>query len=297
MPLLAQSFSATDPGHWPFVCLLAGMITVIAGITWFRLHAFVALILSAMMVGTIDLLEPGNQASLSQWLLAFENPMSSLGVVAGKIAWLIAMASIIGMCMMESGASERIVSALIHCFGERRTPWALMASGFILGIPVFFDTVFFLLIPLARGLAIRTGKSYAASIMAISSGAVITHTLVPPTPGPLFMAETLDIPLATGIWAGLVSGLPVVIAALSAGCFLNRHQKIHVPQDLASEARSQAMGDGGTLPNLIWSLLPVLLPVLLIGSSTFSGLSKNPESEPMGWMAWMPSTTRRFAPR
>ena len=287
MPLLAQSFSATDPGHWPFVCLLAGMITVIAGITWFRLHAFVALILSAMMVGTIDLLEPGNQASLSQWLLAFENPMSSLGVVAGKIAWLIAMASIIGMCMMESGASERIVSALIHCFGEKRTPWALMASGFILGIPVFFDTVFFLLIPLARGLAIRTGKGYTASIMAISSGAVITHTLVPPTPGPLFMAETLDIPLATGIWAGLLSGLPVVIAALSAGCFLNRHQRIHVPQDLASEARSQAMGDGGTLPNLIWSLLPVLLPVLLIGSSTFSGLSKNPESEPMGWMAWL----------
>ena len=136
MPLLAQSLSSTDPGHWPFVCLLAGMITVIAGITWFRLHAFVALILSAMMVGTIDLLEPGNQASLSQWVLAFENPMSSLGVVAGKIAWLIAMASIIGMCMMESGASERIVSALIHCFGEKRTPWALMGSGFILGIPV-----------------------------------------------------------------------------------------------------------------------------------------------------------------
>ena len=91
MPLLAQSLSATDPGYWPFVCLLAGMITVIAGITWFRLHAFVALILSAMMVGTIDLLEPGNQVSLSQWLLAFEHPMAKLLGVAPKppVCWAI----------------------------------------------------------------------------------------------------------------------------------------------------------------------------------------------------------------
>ncbi|MGA0408019.1 MAG: SLC13 family permease, partial [Limisphaerales bacterium] len=185
MILLAQMPPVDTAAWWPFVCLLAGMLTVVTGIAWLKCHAFLSLMLAAMVVGLTHLLQPGEAPVLQDWLNAFNDPMMAFGGVAGQIAWLIALASVIGMCMMASGASERIVRTLIQSFGAKRAPWALMASGFVLGIPVFFDTVFFLLIPLARGLALRTGHGYAASIMAISSGAVITHTLVPPTPGTL----------------------------------------------------------------------------------------------------------------
>ena len=79
--------------------------------------------------------------------------MIGFGNLVGGIGFVIAMAAIIGMCMMESGAADKIVRRLMESLGEDRAAWAMLLSGFILSIPVFFDTVFFLLIPLARALA------------------------------------------------------------------------------------------------------------------------------------------------
>ena len=283
MNLLAQMPPVDTAAWWPFVCLLAGMLTVVTGIAWLKCHAFLSLMLAAMVVGLTHLLQPGEAPVLQDWLNAFNDPMMAFGGVAGQIAWLIALASVIGMCMMASGASERIVRTLVQSFGARRAPWALMASGFVLGIPVFFDTVFFLLIPLARGLALRTGHGYAASIMAISSGAVITHTLVPPTPGPLFMAETLGLPLATGIWAGLITGLPVVVAAFSAGWLINRHLEITPPNQATDKTPCPSSGAPSKEPGLMWSLLPVLLPVFLIGGSSILALGMDVTGPMQGW--------------
>ena len=95
---------------------------------------------------------------------------------------MIAMASIIGKCLLDSGAADRIVRSLLQALGVERAPFALTASGFVLSIPVFFDTVFYLLIPIARSLGARTGKNYLFYVMAICAGGAITHTLVPPTP-------------------------------------------------------------------------------------------------------------------
>jgi GntP family gluconate:H+ symporter len=91
--------------------------------------------------------------------------------------------------------------------GEKRAPLALLACGFILAIPVFFDTVFFLLVPLARALALRTGKNYLLYVLAICAGGVITHGTVPPTPGPLIVAETLRVDLGLSIVGGILFGI------------------------------------------------------------------------------------------
>jgi GntP family gluconate:H+ symporter len=94
--------------------------------------------------------------------------------------------------MMESGAAERIVNQLLKILGEKRAALALLISGFVLSIPVFFDTVFFLLVPLAITLARKTGGNFVLYVAAIGGGGVISHSIVPPTPGPLIMAETLE---------------------------------------------------------------------------------------------------------
>ena len=110
----------------------------------------------------------------------------AFGESAGKIGIVIALAAVIGKCMLDSGAADRIVRGFLRLFGQNGMPrLALMGSGFFLAIPVFFDTVFYLLVPLARSLHRRTGVNYLLYVLAIGVGGAITHTLVPPTPGPL----------------------------------------------------------------------------------------------------------------
>ena len=106
--------------------------------------------------------------------------VQSFGSSAGSIGIVIAMAAIIGKCMLDSGAADRIVRNAVDVVGEKKASLGLMISGFVLAIPVFFDTVFYLLVPLARSLHRRTNKNYLRYLMAIATGGAITHTLVPP---------------------------------------------------------------------------------------------------------------------
>src|SRR2546425_7805790 len=92
---------------------------------------------------------------------------------------------------MDSGAADRIVRAFLAWLGVERGATALCATGYVLSIPVFFDTVFFLLVPLARSMYGRTNRNYLKYLLAIAAGAGATHTMVPPTPGPLVIPSTL----------------------------------------------------------------------------------------------------------
>ncbi|MBT8185203.1 MAG: hypothetical protein KJN76_10200, partial [Eudoraea sp.] len=159
--------------YWPFVVLALSIIMVVILITRLRFHPFVALMLSAIFVGLISVslpLVPGQNPLIT----AVELPMTEFGIMAGKIAWVIALAAVIGTAMMESGAAEQIVNWLLKSLGEKQAAIALIISGFILSIPVFFDTVFFLLIPLGITLALKTGKDYVLYVVAIGGGAAIT---------------------------------------------------------------------------------------------------------------------------
>ena len=109
--------------------------------------------------------------------------------------------------MLGSGAADRVVRWLLGIFGEKRAGLVLLTSGFLLSIPVFFDTVFFLLIPLARALSLRTGKSYTLYVMAMAGAGAITHSMVPPTPGPLMIADGLNLDVGVAMMTGLVASI------------------------------------------------------------------------------------------
>ena len=158
----------------PLLILALGIFAIIFLITVLRLNAFIALIVSAILV---SLLAPGaTSAKISRVAEAF-------GATAGSIGIVIALAVVIGKCMMDSGAADRIVRAFLSLLGQKRCSWALMSSGFILSMPVFFDTVFYLLVPLARSANRRLGTNSLRFALAITVGGVATHSLVPPTPG------------------------------------------------------------------------------------------------------------------
>ena len=223
-----------------------------------------------------------NAPASNETLKAINWTLHGFGDLVGGLGLLIAMAAIIGTCMMLSGAADRVVRSLMNAFGEKRAGLVLLLSGFFLSIPVFFDTVFFLLIPLARALALRTGKHYTFYVMAMAGAGAITHSLVPPTPGPLFIAKELDIELGFAMMFGLVASILPAYLVLKMASWFDR--KYNLPMREASGASNEQLKQivekkDEELPGILLSSLPIALPVVLISLVSILGFCKKLSSE------------------
>lgn len=200
-----------------------------------------------------------------------ERVATAFGSTAAKIGILIALAAIIGKCLLDSGAADRIVRSALKVVGEKGAPVAFIGSGFLLGVPVFFDTVFYLMIPLGKALRMRTGRNYLLYVLTIVAGATMAHSLVPPTPGPLFVAEELKVDLGLMIIAGSIVGLFTATAGFLWASFINRRAEVPLrdsPDFSLEEIEAISRRDASELPSLFVSLLPIVLPVLLIAGNT-----------------------------
>ncbi len=247
----------------PLVILLIAIGVVLFLIIKARVNAFAALIIAATTVG---LLSPniGLGDVMTEVTAAF-------GRVCGGIGIVIALAAVVGQCLMESGAADKIVRALQRAMGRANPAFPILASGYVLAIPVFFDTVFYLLAPIARATRVRTGKNYVLYLMAIAAGATATHALVPPTPGPLAMAEFLNIDIGMMMLVGMAVSLPMSLSGLAYAFLRDKQLRIPLrdaPGVTVEQLEKMATVEEGKLPGLIESLTPVLLPVVLITSNT-----------------------------
>jgi GntP family gluconate:H+ symporter len=252
--------------------VLLGVAVVLVALLVFKLHPFFGLTAGALMVSFADGLARYLDAS-NTGASNTDTPIDLVGRVAyafgeatGKIGIPIAAAAVIGAALVASGAADRIVRAFTRLFGIERAATALATSGFVLAIPVFFDTVFYLLLPLAKSLHRQTRKNYLLYLLAIGAGGTVTHTLVPPTPGPLFVAAELGVSLGRMMFVGVLVGIPVTIVGLWLCKWFDRHvQLAHIPEyddDAELERDDQ-------LPSLFVSLLPIVLPILLITLDNF----------------------------
>jgi GntP family gluconate:H+ symporter len=252
------------------IILCIGILTVLGMIIVLRVHAFLSLMTAAIVV---SVLAPGDLSEkISRVALAF-------GTTAGKIGVVIALAAVIGRCLIESGAADRIVRLFVGLLGEKRCAVSLMSSGFVLSIPVFFDTVFYLLLPLARSMHRRTKKSYLLLILAMGAGASITHSLVPPTPGPLIIADTLGIDLGMMINVGLLVAVPTAIVMMFFVGWLAGRMDIPMRPLEGGRPEPEPLPDE-QLPALLPSFLPIILPVIMISAHTIvSTMAKGAEAD------------------
>jgi GntP family gluconate:H+ symporter len=240
---------------------------VLGGIVLLRINAFIALLSAALVVSfLVGARVPESAGALTDPVVRV---VDAFGATAAAIGIVIALAAVIGEAMMRSGAADRIVRAFLAVLGEKRGATAMMSSGFVLSVPVFFDTAFYLLVPLARSLYKTTGRHYLKYLVAIAAGGVATHAIVPPTPGPLFVANVFDVNLGVMIILGAVVALPAAIAGLAYGVFLDRRMPLapggeEAAESTDGEAATPAGVDEVRLPGLALSLLPILLPILLI---------------------------------
>lgn len=298
----------------PFSLLILGMLIVVIGIIGFKWHPFVALIVAALavsfltpeaflyesslsrdarelLIGQEEALESATPEILQEHLAAealskswfVSRVTGALGKACGGIALVIAMAAIIGKCLLDSGGARRIVSAMMAAVGLKRTPLAFAASSFTLGIPVFFDTVFYLLMPLGKALRRKTGKDYLLYILTIVAGATMAHSLVPPTPGPLTVAGFFgdEVSIGSMMLGGLCVGIFTVSSGIAFAYWANRRWEIPLRNEVEIDETIDDSSD--RLPSLGFSLAPILLPVILIGGQTIS-LSLSIES---AWLKFL----------
>ncbi|MEX0883558.1 MAG: GntP family permease, partial [Cyclobacteriaceae bacterium] len=199
-----------------------------------------------------------------------ERIATAFGTTAGQIGILIAMAAIIGKSMLLSGAAERIVRSILNLTGERKAPIAFLSSSFFLGIPVFFDTVFYLMIPLAKAMAMRLKKNYLLLVLCVTAGAAMANSLVPPTPGPLFLIAEMNIPIGMMMIGGVSVGLVTIIAGYVFALWANEKWEIPLRDSLDAPLKEiKSLSEKGTdqLPSLLMALSPILLPLLLISTN------------------------------
>ncbi len=270
------------------VLLLIGMALVLGGILWLRLHAFLALIGGALVIAFLtpkgsleryaesELLREGPATPAE--VEAAQNDLTSLtpttrvvegfGGTCAKVGILIAMASVIGVCLLESGAAQRIVEVILALCGTARAHLAFLFSGFLLAIPVFFDTVFYLLMPIGKAMRRRMGENYLLYILTIVAGGTMAHSLIPPTPGPMFVAAELGVEIGTMIVAGLIVGLFAVAFGYVWAVWRNRHYEVALPPEEEGGLEIGGPGMAKAPPPAAWAFLPVVLPIfwLTIGS-------------------------------
>ena len=192
---------------------------------------------------------------------------AAFGETAGAIGLPVALAAVLGACLLASGAAARLVAGLLSVVGPRGHAAAFCAGGFGLGIPVFFDAVFLLCAPLAKKAAAATGGDAALLLMAVACGGVMTHSLVPPTPGPLLVAAELGVALPVMVAAGLfVSALAAPVGL--AWCVWRSRRRAATrpdPADLPERVKEEdEPADPGDLPPLWAAALPLALPAFLI---------------------------------
>lgn len=250
----------------PMACLALGLTLVIAAILVLRFHPFLALLTSAWLVALASERIPMNEAAT---LVTAE-----FGAMMGKIGILLALAAMIGKCIMDSGAAERIVRAFARLFGPGREHHAMLSSSFALSVPVFFDTVFYLLAPLTRSMYARKKRDYVMIILAVAAGGTLAHSLVPPTPGPTLVAEQLGVSLVLTMGVGvLVTVVPLFAVGIGYIRWINNRMQL-APRsamgiDQEEANRSAALPDS-ELPPLWFAMLPFAAPVLLLTAAALA---------------------------
>ncbi|HLO42741.1 MAG TPA: GntP family permease [Leadbetterella sp.] len=262
----------------PILIMLIGMSIVVGGIIKFKLHPALSLLLAAVAVALLTPVSSVEQFFIAKGGLeadALKAAHKSIGERIGiefgntcaKIGILIAMAAIIGKAMLDSGAAEKIIRGMLKITGEKNAPIGFVLSSFFLTIPVFVDTVIFLMMPLAKAMGMRLKKNYLLLALSVIAGAVMANSYVPPSPGPLYLVSAMNVPIGLMMVCGSILGLCTITVGYLIAVYLNK--KFDIPLRDSSDARLEdikaiAEKDDKELPSLGWALLPAVFPLITI---------------------------------
>ncbi len=240
------------------VCTFAAVVGLVLLVAVFKLNPFLSLFVASLSIAFAA------GMPLSTVIHSFE---AGVGGTLGHIAVVVALGTMLGKMMAESGGATAVANTLIRWFGEKRVPWAMMLIGFVIGLPVFFEVGFVLLIPIAFTVARRTGTSLILVCLPLVAGLSVVHGLVPPHPAALLATTIYHADVGRTILYGLMVGLPTaVIAGPLYAKFIDRY--VHISNENPMSAEFVDHGSEKKLPGFTLTIFTILLPValMLVGS-------------------------------
>lgn len=251
-------------GTQMLIALFIGIVLLILLILKTKVHAFLGLIIAAVVIGLLGGMEP--TAVPTSIINGFGGTLGSIGIIIG-------FGVMMGQIFDKTGAAEKMALTFIKIFGKKREHWAMALTGFIVSIPIFCDSGFVIVSPIAKAISKKSRRSIVAIAGPLAAGLVITHSLVPPTPGPLGVAGTFGVDVGKFILWGIVLSIPMTIIATLYTQWLGkrlyqlpadneegweRPAKIEEPSDV------DILKPSRELPSAFESFLPLLAPIVLI---------------------------------
>jgi Gnt-I system low-affinity gluconate transporter len=225
-----------------------------------KLHAFVALLLVSLLLGIAAGMPLGD---------VIQSIQNGMGGTLGFVAVVVGLGAMFGKMLEVSGGAERLAATMIGKFGEDKAPWALGVTGFIVAIPVFFDVGFIILVPIVYSLAKKTGKSLLHYGIPLLAGLAVTHSFIPPTPGPIAVAELVGAELGWVILFGVLAGIPsMILAGPVFGRYIGKRIHLTIPDymDIKEQEYDKELPSFGMIISLI------LIPLVLILFNTLSAV-------------------------
>ena len=242
--------------------LLSSVTLLLFMVLKFKINAFISLIITSVYVGILAGMQITDIPASIQ---------KGMGGTLGFVAVVIGLGAIFGQILESSGGAESLAHYLLKKFGQSKASWAMMLTGFIVAIPVFLDVGLIILIPIIYALARDTKKSLLYFGIPLLAGLAVTHSFVPPTPGPIAVAEILKVPLGWVILFGVILGFPTaVIAGPFFGKYISKKIIVNTPS-VFSEAE-QDIRQNENLPSFWLIIILIGIPLILIVINTLTGV-------------------------
>ncbi|MBN1520351.1 MAG: GntP family permease [Spirochaetales bacterium] len=254
-------------GTMALALLVAAVVAIVLLTGKVKVNAFLVLIGVAFVFG----LAIGMPALdvVGKIKTGFGGTLTNIGIV-------IVAGTIMGTILEKTGAALSMTQAILKLVGKKRAPLAMNAAGYVVSVPVFCDSGFVILNPLNKALAKETGTSMAVMAVALATGLYATHTMVPPTPGPIAAAGALGADLGRVILIGLIAAIPATLAGLFWATKVAKRYKIEADVE---ESYSDIIKKYGKLPNTFLSFLPIVLPIVLILLKSLAEFPSKPFGE------------------
>ena len=249
----------------PLIIISVGILSLFLLIIVFRLNAFIAFIIVSIGIGI------GQGMELNSIVISIEN---GIGNTLGFLVIILGLGAMVGKLIAESGAAQKITNGLINLFGIKNTRTAVMLTGFIVGITMFYSVGFVILVPLVFTVAASTGLSLISIALPMLAALSVTHGFLPPHPAPSALSVMFEADLGKTLLYGILVAIPsIIISGPILAKFIPKVDAKPLKEFMASKIFKE-----NELPSLSNSLITALLPVILIGFSTILNSFISPDS-------------------
>ena len=266
---------------YPVILLVCSVVLLLVLISRFHLHAFLSLLIVSLLLGIAAGLPLVDVANLVA--AGFGGTMQYIGIV-------IVCGVIMGEILEQTGAAQKIANSILKLVGIKRAPLATAVTGGIVSIPTFCDSGFVILNPVIKELS-RVGKiPYMVLVSALMAGLLTTHSLIPPTPGPIAAAGILGADVGKVMLYGLIISIPVILGTVlfsNSKWIRTRYPEIAEEDALSLQESQEYKAAVKHAPNTFMSYMPIVVPIILIVLRSFTTMYGNPEANMIKFIAFI----------